>query len=342
MKNYIVTSVEEGKLIGGNKAKKDVRFFLTNNSDFQPINIIEKKGKLKKLIYSQTILKKIVKESKADNFILQYPVASEFLENSFIRLVRKYTNANFFILVHDISSLQYPDIVGKGFQERELNLFRKADGLIIHNKEMKKWLLNHNVNVPMVELGVFDYQTDDPMQKNIPFSGSIDFAGGLGRAGFLQKLKIKHSIHIMGPNRMEYYPECVKYDGQFTPDKLAKHLLQNFGLVWSGDSIETCTGSLGQYLKYNDPHKVSLYLSNGMPIIIWREAALAGLIRDKKLGIVVDDLNNLDETLDAISNDEYVEMKNNARRFGEMIRKGSFITHAANLIISNVNQGSER
>lgn len=338
MNNYIVTSVEEGKLIGGNKAKKDVRFFLTSNDDFRSMNIIEKHGKLKKFIYSKTVLEKMVKESKADNFILQYPFASEFLENNFIRLVRKYTNANFFILVHDISSLQYPDIVGKGFQERELNLFRKADGLIIHNKEMKKWLLKHNVNVPMVELGVFDYQTNEPMQKDIPFIGSIDFAGGLGRAGFLQKLKIKHSIHIMGPNRMEHYPECVKYDGQFAPDKLAEHLLQNFGLVWSGDSVKTCSGSLGQYLKYNDPHKASLYLSNGMPIIIWREAALADLVHDKKLGIVVDNLNDLDETLNAISNDEYIKMKNNARHFGKMIRKGAFITNAVNLMISKVNQ----
>lgn len=341
MNNYVVTSVEAGKLIGGNKAKKDVRFFLTNNN-FRSMNIIEKQGKLKKFIYSENLLKRLIKESNADNFILQYPVASGFLEDSFIRFVRKYTNANFFILIHDISSLQYPDIVRDGFQERELNRFRKADGLIVHNEKMKGWLLKHNVSVPMVELGVFDYQTDAPMQEDIPFVGSVSFAGGLGRAGFLQKLQIKHPVHIMGPDRMDRYPECVKYDGQFTPDKLSKHLLQNFGLVWSGDSTETCSGYLGQYLKYNDPHKVSLYLSNGIPIIIWREAALAKLIHDEKLGIVVDSLDDLDKVLNKISDDEYIKMRNNARRFGALIRKGHFIIKAANAMTNNVNQKSKR
>lgn len=342
MNNYIVTSVEEGKLIGGNKAKKDVCFFLTSNNNFRSIDIIEKRGKLKKIIYSETLLKKMIKKSEADNFILQYPVASEFLEDSFIRLVRKYTKAKFFILIHDISSLQYPDVVGEGFQERELNRFRKADGLIVHNEEMKEWLLKHNVSVPMVELGVFDYQTEAPMQRDIPFVGSVSFAGGLGRAGFLQKLQVNHPIHIMGPNRMDHYPECIKYDGQFTPDQLAGHLLQNFGLVWSGDSTETCSGYLGQYLKYNDPHKVSLYLSNGIPIIIWREAALAKLIHDEKLGIVVDSLDDLDKALNKISDDEYIKMRNNARRFGALIRKGHFIIKAANAMTNNVNQKSKR
>lgn len=334
MSNYIVTSVEPGALIGGNKAKDDVTYFLTQKDGFKKMNIIEKKGKLSKLFYSQFKLKKKIINSKADNFVLQHPVASEFLEDSFIKLVHRKANAKLFILIHDISSLQYPDVVGEGYQNRELGRFNKADGLIVHNSAMKKWLLNHGVEVPMVELGVFDYQTDNQMQREIPFERSICFAGGLGRANFLQKLNINHSLHIMGPNRLDNYPPCVKYDGQFTPDELAPHLLQNFGLVWSGNSTDTCSGYLGQYLKYNDPHKVSLYLSNGIPVIIWAKAALADFVKKNDVGIIVNDLNILDKVLNEIDKERYSRMKYNARKIGTKIRQGHFIINAVNSIIS--------
>lgn len=334
MNNYIVTSVEAGALIGGNKAKNDVVKFLTEEPEIKSMEIIEKKGKVNKLLYSTFSLKKMIIKSNADNFILQYPVASEFLENSFLRLVRKETNAKFYLLIHDISSLQYPDVVDENFQERELSFFKKTDGLIVHNEEMRQWLLSHGVKVPMVKLGIFDYQIKSAMQKDIPYTGSINFAGGLGKANFLQKLKIKHEVHIMGPNKLENYPDCVKYDGQFLPSELSKHLLQNFGLVWSGNSINTCSGYLGQYLRYNDPHKLSLYLSEGIPVIIWDQAALAKFVKGNNVGIAISNLNDLDQILDGISFDEYQKMKHNAQKVGKKIRQGSFIKHAVTSIIN--------
>lgn len=335
MNNYIVTSVEPGKMVGGNKAKNDVVHFLTLNDNFKSLNIIEKKGRLNKLIYAKTALKKLVKQSNngVDNFILQYPVASEFIEDSFIKLVRNREQARLFILIHDISSLQYPDVVGENFQSRELDRFNKADGLIVHNERMKQWLVGHGVNVPMVSLQIFDYQTDDHMQKEIPFERTVSYAGALGRATFLHSLNTKHTIHIMGPNRLANYPSCVQYDGQFVPSELNQHLLQNFGLVWSGDSIHSCTGHLGEYLKYNDPHKASLYLSNGIPIIIWEKAALAAFIKENNLGIVIDDLDKLDQVMDEISKEDYQVMKANARKVGQKIRNGHFISKAVDSLI---------
>lgn len=333
MKNYIVTSVEPGRLIGGNKAKSDVNYFLVNSANFIPMSIIEEKGKFGKLLYSETKLKRQILQSNADNFILQYPVASEFLEDRFIQFIRNKTNAKIFFLIHDISGLQYPDKVDAGFLQRELERFNRTDGLIVHNDQMQKWLQRHHVSVPMVKLKVFDYLSYSPMQKDIPYEGSVCFAGGLGGATFLQKLRISHPVHIMGPNRLKNYPESVIYDGQFLPDELSSHLLQNFGLVWSGNSTDTCTGNLGQYLKYNNPHKVSLYLSNGIPIIIWNQAALANFIRENKLGITVKSLNDLDDTLNKLSVNEYREMKNNAKKVGQQIQTGKFIVDAVNKII---------
>ena len=34
------------------------------------------------------------------------------------------------------------------------------------------------------------------------------------------------------------------------------------GLVWDGDSCSSCSGVCGEYLKINNPHKISFYLFN--------------------------------------------------------------------------------
>ena len=52
----------------------------------------------------------------------------------------------------------------------------------------------------------------------------------------------------------------------------------SFGLVWDGISVETCAGVYGEYLKVNNPHKTSLYLASGIPVIIWKEAAWLSLL----------------------------------------------------------------
>ena len=76
--------------------------------------------------------------------------------------------------------------------------------------------------------------------------------------------------HIYGPN---YTPEkkCsrIVYQGEFSADELPAHLKGQFGLIWDGSSVNTCEGNFGEYLRYNNPHKISLYLACGLPVIIW-------------------------------------------------------------------------
>ena len=124
------------------------------------------------------------------------------------------------------------------------------------------------------------------------------------------------------------YKSGVIYKGQFSPNDLLKHLDQDFGLVWDGNSIETCDGRYGNYLRYNNPHKASLYLSMGIPVIIWKEAALAKFISKNNLGITIDSLNNLDKVLDQITENEYKTMKSNVLRISEKLRNGSNILNA--------------
>lgn len=63
------------------------------------------------------------------------------------------------------------------------------------------------------------------------------------------------------------------WHGSFKPEESPEHLQG----VWDGDSVDTCAGNTGAYLRYNNPHKTSLYLACGMPVIVWKEAAIAAL-----------------------------------------------------------------
>ncbi|MEI3535629.1 MAG: hypothetical protein V8R16_02480, partial [Bacilli bacterium] len=80
----------------------------------------------------------------------------------------------------------------------------------------------------------------------------------------------------------------------------------------------------GKYLKYNNPHKLSLYLAAGLPVIVWSKSAIAKFVIDNNVGICV---NNLNEINDKIKKSNYELIRNNAIKIGEKIRKGYFLNN---------------
>ena len=101
-----------------------------------------------------------------------------------------------------------------------------------------------------------------------------------------------------------------------------------YGLVWVGDSIDTCKGGKGEYLKINNPHKLSLYLAVGLPVIIWDEVTEAEFVKRENVGLTVSSLYELPDKLAVISDSDYTVMKNNAARIGEKLRNGEYMTRA--------------
>lgn len=116
--------------------------------------------------------------------------------------------------------------------------------------------------------------------------------------------------------------------GSYPPDILPQYLNQGFGLIWDGNSIESCTGVIGNYLKYNNPHKCSLYLASGIPVIIWKEAALANFIEKHNVGILVESLEEIPEKIQNLSEKEYIQMKNNAEKLSVKLKNGYFLKKA--------------
>lgn len=326
---YLISSIDPIKNSGGNKAKKDIDFFASEMKNTGVIHVKIYYTRIQRYLLTRLSIIKLVKAHPADRYILQFPISTPYVLRQFIEVIRKYTNAEIDLLIHDLPALQ----LSMEDKERELKLFNRVDNLIVHNHSMGEWLKENNVHTNMIELGLFDYDNEQPMRKNEeydPTKFTICFPGNLAKSTFLTKLTLKHRLDIYGPNKLESYPKCVKYCGQYTPEELPKHLTEDFGLIWDGNSTETCSGTFGEYLRYNNPHKTSLYLSSGIPVIIWDQAALAPLIKQHKAGICISNLTELDSLLSMLSNEEYQLMKQNAENLGKKLRNGYYTKRALN------------
>ena len=179
-----------------------------------------------------------------------------------------------------------------------------------------------------------------PLKEEVKYEEKICYAGNLLKANFLSKYNQKHLLNVFGPNNSNM-SKSVTYHGQFSPNELPAQLNYNFGLVWDGDSVNTCSGDYGTYLKYNDPHKVSLYISSGLPVVIWKEAAVAKFIQQHHVGILIESLSEIDKVLGKISQDDYFQMRRNTFKLAKLMRKGYFLNKSIDKLLDLMKVNGE-
>lgn len=266
---------------------------------------------------------------------VQYPYGTGRIALKSIPLIKKLKNAKFVFLLHDINSLRGYNETPFGPSEQVL---RHADFIICHNDKMKTYLLRHGLSEKCIyTLKVFDYLCDKELQIQ-KCKNTIALAGNLStcKSPYIGKLfEMKKSFHlnVYGPN---YIGDSnyinTKYCGQYGPDDIPSKICGNWGLVWDGDSIESCSGKTGNYLKYNNPHKLSLYIASGIPVILWNQAALADYVREKNIGILVSSLPEIDERIAHVTDEEYAEMAKNVRAEAYNLRNGYYLNAVMDLI----------
>lgn len=335
MNNYIITVYGKEEFNAGPKATRDVENILMSSGTFKTVDFYFElnnsiKSKIKKIKYRYWDIPRKLKELKANSVIIQYPVYSSIISDEIRKRISKSTKVYYFI--HDIESLRlFKD--SKSFKSEEIDRLNNSDGIISHNKKMTEWLLNNGINVPIVNLEIFDYLTNKTALEKKLYDKSVCFAGNLMKAKFLENIPRNLKLNLYGPNPNEKYPENVSYKGIYKPEELPAYLEGNFGLIWDGASSDKCDGMYGEYMKYNNPHKVSLYIASGIPVIIWKKAALADFIEKNKLGIVVENLYEINGKLNEITEKDYEEYKKNAVMMGKKLRQGIFTKKAVEKMI---------
>lgn len=304
----------------GSKAKDDVTSIL-KKSGFQEVKLYLTDHKLNDLISNFLSFLLSFRIIYGAEVVFQYPIYSKTFTRFILPLLRLMTKKRI-VLVHDLEMMRS----GETAASLEVKFLNSFDYVIAHNSKMKKLLIEKGVFRKIVSLELFDYLTDEPISNQL--DKTISFAGNLKKAKFLTKFKSEVDVELFGPNPFPSYPSNVHYIGEFTSDELSKHLNGWFGLIWDGDSTQTGEGIFGKYMRINNPHKASLYMSIGIPVIVWNEAAIADFVNANGVGITVDSLTNLSDVLNGVTVASYNQMRNSAIEVSKKVRSGYYTRRA--------------
>ena len=345
MKYYLKEEFLQDKNIknAGNKARNDVEEIIKKEGFVPLLMIVEdwyKMSTVRAQQHKAKALSQAFSQLKlGDQLLIQFPM----LHHSFFttHLVRKLQGrgVKVYFIIHDLEILRYANLESVPLKHKirvhvqESSLLGAADGIIAHNPIMKSVLVDKGVEADkIVSLGIFDYLIPNVQEKTgLTKNQPIIVAGNLAqeKAGYLYSLPEEPAYNLYGVGFDESRALANEtYFGSFLPDELPAALEGGFGLVWDGDSAETCSGVFGEYLRYNNSHKASLYLAAGFPVVVWEESALAHFVIDKQCGLVVSSLSDLKENLDTLSEEQYKEMLENAKQIGSKLRQGQYLRTA--------------
>lgn len=240
-------------------------------------------------------------------------------------------------LVHDVQLLRYNST------NKEIRKLNNASMLLVHTKAMAKKLKEMGVIIPMHIMWLFDYYADDPMPPVtavMQHKHEIVFAGNLTKSTFLHQLvddKTLSNLHFklygIHDSTLDFTKTThIKYVGVFEPEHTSS-IIGGWGLVWDGDSIDTCSGDMGEYLRYNSSHKTSLYLASGIPIIVWEQSSLAQWVEENNVGMTISSIHDISHVLSALSEEDYAEKIKNAQSIGEKLKQGDFLKNTTRMTI---------
>lgn len=319
----------------GGKAKTDIEAIMAKMG-FVNLGLRQSNHKNKILDFILTftgVVTAMFRIRKGDILVLQYPM-KKYYET--VCNVAHRKGAKVVTQIHDLGSFRRKKLT----VEKEINRLNHSDAIIAHNETMKKWLLDNGSKAHVTCLGIFDYLSPagrNPERSN-PYTAkkSICFVGCMSpkNNAFIYDMatNTKETRIILYGNGLHHdrlpSQSTVDYKGFIRDYELMERGEGMFGLSWYGDSLTEGKGKIGEYMSYNNPHKVSLYLRCNMPVILSKTAGLAQFVKDNGIGILVDDINDIDSTLKSISEDDFNKMRENVAKINKQLSDGHYFATA--------------
>ncbi|WDF83078.1 glycosyltransferase [Lacticaseibacillus pabuli] len=227
---------------------------------------------------------------------------------------------------------------GEGELEREVTRIGMADALVVHSAAMYQRLVQQaqsfHVTMPSVvtAYGVSGYEMGET-NVHRQLDGGIDYAGDLSQANYLEHVAADLPFNVYGVapgDKGEAWSDAkqLRLHPRADPEAVGYILNGAFGLIWYSTSYPGVTGVLGEYMRYNTPAKLGMYLAANEPVIIWRGAAHAEFVAQQGVGIVIDQLDELPRLLANVTPADYDRLHQNAKRIGRAVRNGVFLKKA--------------
>lgn len=318
----------------GNKAKTDIEQIMEGLS-FRNVGLRQSHHSNKIVAFFTTlmgVLKAPFCLHRGDILVLQYPLKKYY---SFVCRMAHLRGAKVITLIHDLGSFRRHKLT----VEQEINRLNHSDYVIAHNDAMKKWLADQGCKAQLGTLELFDYlsATTAAPAADVKKPFEILYAGALNprKNTFLYEVGAyaghAYRFNLYGSGfelDKAQGKENFTYMGFVKSDELIATAKGHFGLVWDGSSVSSCVGDWGEYLQYNNPHKTSLYIRCGLPVIIWSKAALAPFVRKHQIGLCIDSLEELETILSHLTLEQYAEMQARVAEVSNQLKSGYFFTQA--------------
>lgn len=287
----------------------------------------------------------LLRIGKQDYIMLKFPFTKTLVYSA--NIIKRIKGCKIITILEDVNCIRYGHSRNVGLDKtiRELegnDIIMSPNNGYIH--ELKKYL----PQVKFVNFKIYPYMISEYCQGMISTHavnrGEICFAGNLNKSTFLVKMCLdKYKMRLYGSCNENLAGKFEKtrnlyYCGKCNQDELIINIANSqYGLVWDGTDvdIEYDTSGLGTYLKYNTSSKFCLYLSIGLPVIVWEKSAVAEYVKEHKCGIIIKTLANLDRELDDVSESAYIEMRCNATEVAARIRKGQDFIDAVEEIVGS-------
>lgn len=233
-------------------------------------------------------------------------------------------------MIHDVFSLRYNTPQSIKYNRREIDrdiaLLSKCNYVIAHNTIMAERLRAFGCNTHISTLRIFDYNCSlTPPKRTLKIGEPVKvvFAGNLNKSLFLKSIdqsSHQYQLFVYGMPEMTFqnsiYKGCV--DADVLPNVIEGH----FGLIWEGDSIQSTEDN---YICINNPHKLSMYIVAGLPVITWEGSAAARFVEENNIGFVVSSLDEIDKRISEITSEDYSEMIKNCNTIRERLNKGYYL-----------------
>ena len=334
----INTCFQEGFTAGG-KAKLDIHDLLIERGiESLDCNCIETDKIMLKMINEihKTLFLVSLLFRKESVYVVQHPFSHLRVVNKVLTFVGRYKKL--IIIIHDLDGLRFHNQKKNAV---EAKLLRRADYTISHNSVMSQYIENVMLvsKEKIVDLELFDYLYRGNEKKTVQDKRilnknkrlTICYAGNLDKekVPFVYELgqhKINYNVNLYGINYNGHTKNIV-YKGSLPSYELIDKIEGDYGLVWDGawDSSDN-NEDVKNYTKYNNPHKLSLYMACGLPVIVWKGSAVAAFVVHNNIGFAIDTLDELSHI--SISSDHYQKQLENVALIRDRVRSGFYINRA--------------
>ena len=331
LKKYIVSEKYPVTLKTAGALTIDNEFFL-NSIGFTTIQlgVFSKKTIFAKLIRAARVVKYAIGCPVNSIVVFHFPLRTTAF--TVLQKLLKWKGCTTVAIIVDIDGWRDDDAA---LLQTEIKALSNFNYIIAHNKAMCFRLQQHINKLPILSIELFDYAAIGRPSTH-QFSNTICIAANFKKATFVNKLisidQLQFNVYgsQIDTNFLKLQHN-VNVKGSFNHIDLVEQLEGSFGLVWDGDCIDICSA----YYQINNPHKLSLYIAAGMPIIVWSKSPFAEIVLQQGLGFAVHSLYDIPTKLQAITTNQYKDMLGNIENYRLKVINGYYLKNVISIILEH-------